>query len=359
MTAIPGWDGTPSELAGGLKGSEVLFLGLGKSAVCWYRCALPAMFLGADWVGVQGEPPHFKFQTGLVRRSTQIPDMDDYRVVVVQQPRGRHWLRGIKNLQARGIKVLYEIDDYVHAIRKMPDHDFASSFTKGDVDEMELCMRACDGLIASTDFIARRYRAFNPNVWVCQNGVDVGRYALTLPERPKVVIGWAGATGHGRAMEAWLPTVAEVMRRHEDTCFVTIGMPFADRFMPEFGTRALSVPFTMIDTYPAAMTLMDIALAPAGKGNFFRAKSDLRWVEAGALGIPAIADPAVYPEIEDGTNGFHADTPGELELRLERLIGDPSLRLQAGAKAKEHVHACRHAGVTCRQWERVFAAVLE
>ena len=29
----------------------------GNGAVAWYRCALPAMALGADWVGVAGEPP--------------------------------------------------------------------------------------------------------------------------------------------------------------------------------------------------------------------------------------------------------------------------------------------------------------
>ena len=39
------------------------------------------------------------------------------------------------------------------------------------------------------------------------------------------------------------------------------------------------------DVYPATrMTLMDIALAPAGKSNFFRGKSDLRWLEAERAG---------------------------------------------------------------------------
>ena len=58
------------------------------------------------------------------------------------------------------------------------------------------------------------------------------------------------------------------------------------------------------------MTLFDIAIAPSAENNLFRGKSDLRWLEASALGIPLVAHPDVYPEIEDGVTGVHARTPG-------------------------------------------------
>lgn len=332
-------------------------MGVGKSAVCWYRVALPAMFLGADWVGIHGRPPNIAYDTGTVRGATQFPDMDDYRIVVVQQARGVEWMGGIRNLQKRGIKVLYEIDDYVHAIRKMPDHAFGSGFRKKDVDEMEACMRVADGIICSTEFIAQRYAKFN-RTWVCENGVDIGRYDLTLPERPTTNVLWSGATGHTKAIKGWLPALREVMRRHDDVCFVTVGVEYADSFRAEFGNRAVSVPFTMIDTYPAAMTLGDITIAPAGRNNFFRAKSDLRFVEAAALSQAVIADPFVYGSIEHGVTGFHAATAKDFEEQLEHLLADPSLRLQAGAKARDYVRECRHAGVTCKQWAIVFAEVM-
>lgn len=328
---------------------DVLFIGLGATPIAWYRCVLPAMFLGADWVGVRGKPPRFQFQTGLVKGSTQIPNMDDYKVVIVQQPKGRDWLRGIRNLQSRDIKVLAEFDDYLHGIRKMPDHDFAADFQKDDLREYEMCMRAADGLIVSTDYIAQRYSAHNPHVAVCENGVDTGRYDLTVPERDTVNIMWVGATGHVRALHEWLPTVAEVMRRNDNVCFLTIGMPWADALRPEFGNRAMSIPWTMLENYPAAMTNGDIVLAPAGKGNFFRGKSQLRFYEAGALGLPVVAAPH-YDEIDHGETGYIVEHTADLEETLEMLVADRSLRLEVGGKAREYVRTHRDAKVTSRAW---------
>lgn len=351
---------SPSEL-GGLDPSRVLFVGMGASAVAWYRCILPAMYLGADWIGVSGEPPKFRFHTGLVKGRTSMPDWKDYDAVVLQQPRGRAWHRLIRSLQSEDIAVLFEVDDYLHAIRKMgEDHDFASSFDKAALAELELCMRQADGIITSTEFIARRYLRFNSRTWVAQNGVDLGRYAVTRPDRPTFNVGWAGGTGHTRSFREWVPAVERVMERHADVCFVSIGQDFGAHFAQRFGQhRAISVPFTMIDNYPAAMTLFDVALAPAGRGNFFRGKSDLRWVEAGALGVPAIADPSVYPAIRDGLTGFHASDVEDLEEKLELLVGDRNIGIAVGSAARDEIHDTRGMHVTARRWAEVLVEVIE
>ena len=43
---------------------RTLFVGRGNSGVCWYRSALPAAALGADWLGVVGEPGALRRVTG-------------------------------------------------------------------------------------------------------------------------------------------------------------------------------------------------------------------------------------------------------------------------------------------------------
>lgn len=338
--------------------SKVLFVGMGATAVAWYRCILPALFLGADWVGLSGEPPSVVFHTGVVKGQTQMPDFNDYEVVVIQQPRGRAWLKVIRGLQARGIKVVYEVDDYLHAIRKMQDHDFRRSFGKGDLSELELCMRVADALTTSTAYIAQRYRSFNRNTYVCENGVDLGRYALTRPPRSTVNIGWAGATGHSKAFQRWAGEVSKVLADNDHTTFVSVGMDFAAAFAQRYGReRALSVPFTMVDNYPAAMTLFDVALAPAGPGNFFRGKSDLRFVEAGALGIPTIADPHVYPHIDHGSTGFHAPGAEDVEVLLDELVNDADLRTRVGEAAREYVRTARDMKVIARRWVEVLGDI--
>jgi len=193
---------------------------------------------------------------------------------------------------------------------------------------------------------------------VAQNGIDLKRYALTLPARDHVGVGWAGGTGHREAMLPWLQQLQLVMREREDVRFISVGQRFADRLTEEFGERrALSVPFTALDVYPAAMALYDIALAPAGEANFYRGKSDLRWLEASALGQVTIAHPGVYPEIEHGVTGFHASSPAEMRELLERLIEDRELRVRIGAQAKAYVTEHRSAQVTSRSWREILEQV--
>jgi glycosyltransferase involved in cell wall biosynthesis len=343
-------------------GPRVLFIGVGASAVAWYRCFMPAMFLGADWIGVIGEPPKLRYVTGLVGGKTALPRYEDYGVVVIQQPRGRGWLRLIKGLQSRGIRVIFEVDDYLHGIQRMKDHDFRDGFDKRALRSFEENMRVCDGLICSTDYIAMKYKGYASRVWVCENGIDTARYRLTRPERPTVNIGWAGGTGHIAAAVPWIKEVHRVLGERPDTCFISIGQNFADAFQAAYGSRAISVPFTALETYPAAMTMFDVALGPADHGpgrSFFKGKSDLRWLEAGALGIPLIADPMVYPNITHGVDGFHATTPDEMREQLLHLVDNPTVRLEAGANAKAHVEEHRDMKVAVGAWRRALAGCLE
>jgi glycosyltransferase involved in cell wall biosynthesis len=338
---------------------NALFVGIGKSAPCWYRAALPAMHLGAEWAGVRGEPPKLAFVTGLSTRALDVDEMFEYEAVVLQQPRGAAWLRLIRRLQKAGVKVLFEIDDDVHAVGKHPGHMYRTAFSRAHVREMELNMRAADGLIVSTEFLAQRYRALNERIWVCRNGLDLGRYAMTPPRGgEQVTIGWAGGTGHREPMIAWVNAVGRVMEQRPNTRFLTVGERFADLLVPHFGEqRAVALPFSELDSYPAAMAGWDIAIAPAGRTNFFRAKSDLRWLEASALGVPTIADPFVYDEIEDGVTGFHAPDAETAERLLLRLVDDADERARVGAAARAHLEANRSMRAMAPQWQRALEEV--
>ena len=104
--------------------------------------------------------------------------------------------------------------------------------------------------------------------------------------------------------------------------------------------------------------MFDIALAPGGTGGWYRGKSDLRWLEAGALGIPAIVNPQVYPDVVDGENGFTAENPMEFVEKLMGLLGSPELRTTVGASARRHVREKRDIKVMSKQWLDVFDKVL-
>jgi glycosyltransferase involved in cell wall biosynthesis len=338
---------------------KTLFLSRGNKATAWYRCALPALALGADWTCYAGSPPDVTLVYGRIERELTLADVPEYDVVVLQGPRGPKWLKAIREWQARGLVVLADMDDWTRGIRKRKDHDFAEAFSKKTVQEYELCLRAVDGIICSTPWLAERYGSLNPRTYVCRNGIDLKRYALTVPERDYVGIGWSGATGHLLAMQPWLAEVEAVMHERADTKFVSVGQGFASLIAETFGPeRCVSVPFSSLESYPASMTLYDVALAPAGDSSFYRGKSDLRWLEASAMGQPLIADPVVYPDIEHGVTGFHASTPAEMGEILRELVADEPLRRKVGAAAKAYVTEHRSAQVAAEQWSTVLRDVV-
>ena len=336
--------------------TRTLFVAKGDGGAAWYRCTLPALALGAPWIGTDNPRPDFGVCTGGGTHARGFEDLLDYDVVVLQQPDGVSWQRAIRRLQGAGVTVLYEIDDYVHGVAELRDHGNAHRFDKAKVRGFEMAMRAADGLIVSTEWLGEQYRAFNPNVWVCRNGLDLPRYALTRPAREGVAIGWAGGMGHLDAVRPWLASVAGVMRARPETRFVTVGQDHALQLTPEFGAaRTTAIPFSPLETYPAAMTNFDVALAPAGKGGFFRGKSDLRWLEASALGIPLIADPDTYPGIEHGVTGFHAASPAEAREILDALVADAGLRERVGQAARAHVLEHRSVQAMAPAWATAIA----
>ncbi|MEA2148775.1 MAG: hypothetical protein QOD69_605 [Solirubrobacteraceae bacterium] len=322
---------------------NALFVGIGTTASCWYRCALPARALGADWIGVSGDPTALTIRTGqCVRDIGGIDDLATYDVVVLQQPRGAAWLNAIAELRRRGTRVLCEVDEDLH----------------GD-EALELAMLTCDGLICPTDHLAARCESFSAETWVCANGIDLGRFALSRTPHETVTIGWAGGTGYRAAMEPWLAEVADVLAARPATCFMSVGgEDFATTLAERFGQeRCIGLPWGPIETYPAAMSSFDIALAPASHEPGFRGKSDLRWLEASALGVPTVADPVLYPAIVHGVTGLHAATPAEARAAIMTLVDDEGLRERIGAAARADVRERRCIEAVAPQWARALAGV--
>lgn len=338
--------------------SRVIFLGVSSTPICYYRCALPATAMGADWIGVEGQPPALRIDTGVVKGQTRKPVLlgGDYDVIVLQEVQGEGWLKLIADAQERGIRVIYEINDYLHGIPSLEDHAFSGFYTPDRIRGVEEAMAAADAVTVTTKYLKKKYQRFAKRIYVCPNGIDIKRYDLQRPDRGEQVnIGWAGATGHWEALAPWLVQVANLMDLRENVNFVTIGQPVADDFIPKYGQRALSVPWAALEQYPAAMTLLDIALAPAANTRFHRGKSDLRWLEAGALGIPTIGSSFTYPEIRHGVDGFLAHgTDAVMEFMLA-LVESPKLRTDIGEAARTHVREKRTIEAVLPKWRRALA----
>jgi glycosyltransferase involved in cell wall biosynthesis len=81
---------------------------------------------------------------------------------------------------------------------------------------------------------------------------------------------------------------------------------------------------------------------PLGDTWFNRAKSDLKFIEAGACRVAALASHVVYGDsIEDGRTGLLFRDGEELRARLLRLIAMPDTARRLGDTARAYVAAER------------------
>lgn len=341
-----------------LGSEDVLFLGRTHSAVSWYRTGSPALTLGCDWKGGFGPPNNFTILADLSRNPFEQPEYDKYKIIVLQQAHGADWASQIRKWQDKGIKVLYEIDDYIHGVHKIPGHAGATAFSKSKLPLYEMCMRASDGLLCSTKFLTQRYSKFNEKAWVCRNGIEGYRYRdLELPKRDTLNIGWAGGEGHQGSVFPWVRQVEHLMEEEESLRFYCVGLDFVQEMKKELQERSVHIPFVLMEIFPGVLCNFDISIAPAGKNHFFRAKSDLRWLECGALGIPLVADPIVYPGIENGKTGLHAGDPLQARAALKTLVDEPNYRAEIGHNVREYILNNRTIEHTVSDWEVAFLEV--
>lgn len=334
---------------------KALFISKGATVPAWYRCGLPAIYGEWDWAGIS-----WNIKSRIITTGT-IDNFDDknYDVVVCQQPYGEAGKTLINEMKNKGAKVLYEIDDFIHGVRKIEHHRFKKTYNKKFVKSHEECMKMCDGLICSTEFLADQYKKYNPTTYICKVGIDTMRYEVKFPPRQHINIGWAGGTGHDQAVIPMLRSIIPVMKTFQNVGFVSIGEEYAQALKGIFDHRVLSVPWVAIENVPFALTNIDIMIAPGHESKYFKSKSDLRWLESSAVGIPTIASPQIYHDIKDNLTGYLYEDGEQLKKILYRLLQNDNERRTVGKQAQKWVHENRDMVVAKKQWEYAFSESLK
>ena len=110
--------------------------------------------------------------------------------------------------------------------------------------------------------------------------------------------------------------------------------------------------------YFQAFADFGVGLCPLAKTPFNEGKSDLKWLEYSALGIPTVASAGrPYEELEDMATGLLADSADEWEEKTARLLSDKGLRRKLGETAREYVLEKRTIDGSLRLWRDLFTAI--
>ncbi len=266
------------------------------------------------------------------------------------------YIAGIVNdLRARHGLVLVDTDDLVfdpQAFQWIDSPDFQdpvrASLYQADMRRYRQTLDACDGIIASTGFLARSAGSLGKPCWVHRNAANLELVYLSeracgirRPADGKLVIGYASGTPtHNRDFSLISSALQSFLNDHPEAELRTIGYLDLDRSWDAFSDRLSRYPALPWRSLPSWLAQLDLNLAPLAMDNpFAQSKSEIKYMEAALVGVPTLASPtdAFTTAIRSGENGLLAASPDEWRSQLEKLTS-PGLRQALGRAAYSDVH---------------------
>lgn len=189
----------------------------------------------------------------------------------------------------------------------------------------------------------------HPNIHVVPNAVPPWLLEHEAPQNHHV--GWGGSPTHHGDFSLIRQGLKKFLQNNPTKTFHTIGMNYAEWMkLPKeqcHHTNWLATPedfFKAID--------YTVGVAPLADTLFNRSKSDIKFLELAALGIPTVASdvPAYNRTIQRGWNGFLVKNDHEWGRVLKASADDPEFFWKAGDRARDYVVRSRTTSHTAPMW---------
>jgi glycosyltransferase involved in cell wall biosynthesis len=264
----------------------------------------------------------------------------------------------ILRARAMGKPVIFDTDDLIFNTALAEHIKAIQNYTKEEterfLDEIRRhyqTMSQCSAVLVSTEHLRNSVLELFPEmpVHINRNAVsDImtqqAREALeTVPaiDDGQIRIAYfSGSRTHQDDFEECAPALARLLCRHPAIRLMLVGHLDVPQCLRCFSARIEIQTHVPWEQLPRLLSRTSINLAPLEMNNPFTAsKSELKYFEAGLLGIPTVASsvPAFQGAIRHGENGFLCSSTTEWIDALDRLIMDSELRARVGNSAKHDV----------------------
>lgn len=216
---------------------------------------------------------------------------------------GQEQAEVIAALQARGVRVICDVDDYWVLPSSHIVYKESKPFAALQIEAMELA----DEVWTTHEVLAQRVRHLNAHVTIHPNALDLTAdqwQPSPMPDFP-LRVGYVGGNSHVPDIEvtkgAWskLNATAYLCGVDESNAKVYADM---GRVMSSGWNKEIKLPTSMdVNDYGNHYTNFHIAIAPLADTNFNRHKSNLKILEAGAKCRPImVQDMHPYTDKNDG-----------------------------------------------------------
>ncbi len=194
-----------------------------------------------------------------------------------------------------------------------------------------------DLVIAGNKYLANYALNFNPNVKIIPTTIDSNYHQKKniSKQQNKICIGWTGTSTTLKHFQLIIPALQKIKNKFGDKIIfkVIIDIPYQE--------NSLEIKSTIwnMETEVQDLSQIDIGIMPLPDNDWSRGKCGFKGLQYMSLEIPTIMSPVgVNTEIiQDGINGFLADSVEQWVEKLSLLIESKELRHKIGKEARKTV----------------------
>jgi hypothetical protein len=267
------------------------------------------------------------------------PDAD---IVVLQRPLQYTLAEAVPRLQAKGVRVVVEIDDDFEAISPRNvswSHVDPKAHPERNRDHLRRACAQADMVVVSTPALAARY-APHGRVRIVPNCVPAWYLAVKREDHIGVFVGWSGSTDtHPDDLQVTSGGVARAVRSTGAT-FAVIGSGRGVRKALGLAVDPPACGWVPLARYPYMVAELDVGVVPLEMSAFNAAKSALKMMEMAALGVvPVVSPTAENLRMTQAGIGVTAENPRQWEGVVKALVGDASRRQHWAQSGRELMRA--------------------
>jgi glycosyltransferase involved in cell wall biosynthesis len=191
-------------------------------------------------------------------------------------------------------------------------------------------------VFAGNQYLANYASQFNKNIKIIPTTIDTEEYKpIYKNNNGTVCIGWSGSITTIKHFEYAIPFLIVIKKKYGDKVYFKV-IGDDDYINDELGIKGVA---WKKEDEIKELSSINIGIMPLPDDEWAKGKCGLKGLQYMSLEIPTIMSPVgVNTEIiQDGVNGFLANTEEEWITKISKLIESSSLRAQLGKNGRKTV----------------------
>lgn len=214
-------------------------------------------------------------------------------------------------------------------------------------------------VFAGNRFLADYAKQFNTHVEIIPTTIDTKMFKRATPyvNNEKICIGWSGSHTTIKHFESGIPFLKKIKEKYGNSVYFKV---MGDPAYINKELDIIGIPWNS-ENEVEVLSSFDIGIMPLPDDQWVKGKCGLKGLSYMALEVPTVMSAlGVNTEIiQDGQNGFLAQTEEEWIEKISLLIDSFELRKKMGALARQTVEASYSHESQKNNYLRHFNALLK